>query len=220
MILGKEQKPTCASYSPFLPPTRPQAQRSSPSGVLTLTRALALAAAPTTTTTTTSVTPLLTDAGDAGPQKHSSPDLYTLRRKPEIFSPAPRVNNTIRGGSLLQWGRMGTAEMTRGGVEMRMWSSSSGCGAAGWRLRSRRGEMVAGKALERESKGAGRGWRRGRGCFRWRGEIFKTRLRWLTPSSRIPVYPGVRANKRIDFQFCQKDSTLTLSEPTRFADYI
>ena len=94
MILGKEQKPTCASLYPFLPPMRPQAQRSSPSGVLTLTRALALAAAPTTTTTTTSVTPLLTDAADAGPQKHSSPNLYTEKEAGDFIS-TPRVNNTI-----------------------------------------------------------------------------------------------------------------------------
>ena len=93
-------------------------------------------------------------------------------------------------------------------------------GQAGWRLSSRRGEMVAGKALERESKGAGRGGEGGGGALGGGGEIFKTRLRWLTPSSRIPVYPGVRANKRIDFQFYKKDSTLTLSEPTRFSDYI
>ena len=50
-------------------------------------------------------------------------------KEAEDFLSTPRVNITIWGGVLLQWGRMGTAEMTRGGVEMRMWISSSRCGA-------------------------------------------------------------------------------------------
>ena len=46
-------------------------------------------------------------------------------------------------------------------------------GQAGWRLSSRRGEMVAGKALERESKGAGRGWsEKGEGVLYMEGERF------------------------------------------------
>ena len=78
-----------------------------------------------------------------------------------------------------------------------------------------RGKLWREKARALAGGGEGAG-----GALGGEGKIFKTRLRWLTPSSRIPVYPGVRANKRIDFQFCHKDSTLTLSEPTRFADYI
>ena len=81
-------------------------------------------------------------------------------------------------------------------------------------------KWLRGKLWREKARALAGGGEGGGGALGGGGEIFKTRLRWLTPSSRIPVYPGVRANKRIDFQFCHKDSTLTLSEPTVFADYI